>query len=79
MGVTHEEFHFMVECITAELIERLVVREKCSLKQAIDTVYGSDTFAALVRPETGLYFQSTGYVLHYLMREMRTGKMEWCE
>lgn len=76
MSVTQEEFRFMVECITAELIEKLVEREQFSLKQAIDTVYGSDTYAALIRPETGLYFQSTGYVMHYLTREILTGKME---
>lgn len=76
MSVTDNEFQFMTECITAELIERLVVREKYSLKQAIDTVYGSDTFSALGRPDTGLYFQSTGLVTQYLMREIKTGKME---
>jgi len=75
MGVTHEEFRFMVEGLTADLIERLVEREHYDLKRAIDTVYGSDTFAALERPETGLYSQSAGYVMQYLMSEIRTGKM----
>ena len=40
-----------------------------------DVVYGSDTYAALSRPDTGLYFQSTGYVMQYLMHEIRTGRM----
>jgi len=76
MGVTHEEFCFMVEGLTADMIERLIEREHYDLKTAIDTVYASDTFAALERPETGLYSQSAGYVMQYLMREIKTGKME---
>lgn len=75
MNVSKEEFRFMVEDITAEMVERLVEREHYTLSQAVDTVYGSDTFAALERPETGLYFQSTGYVMQYLMQEIKTGKM----
>lgn len=49
MGVTNEEFRLMVEDITAGMIERLMEREHYSLKQAVDAVYGSDTFAALGR------------------------------
>lgn len=75
MGVTNEEFRLMVEGLTSDMIERLVEREHYSLKEAIDTVYGSDTYAALERRETGLYFQSAGYVMQYLMHEIKTGKM----
>ncbi|MDO4462511.1 MAG: hypothetical protein Q4C30_08475 [Bacteroidia bacterium] len=65
----------MVEDITAELISYLVDHEHYTLKAAFDTVYNSDLYDALSRPETGLYYQSTGYVREYLMREIKTGKL----
>lgn len=75
MNVTEDQFRLMVEGLTSDMVERLVVRENYSLKEAIDVVYGSDTYAALMRPKTGLYNQSTGYVMQFLMHEIRTGKM----
>lgn len=74
-NVTEDQFRLMVEGLTSDMIERLVEREHYSLKEAIDVVYGSDTYAALTRAKTGLYNQSTGYVMQYLMHEIRTGKM----
>lgn len=75
MNITTDQFRFMVEDITAELIQYLIEHENCDIKSAIDLVYGSDLYAALSRPETGLYNQSTGYVRDYLMRELKTGKL----
>lgn len=75
MNVTEDQFRLMVEGLTSDMIERLIVQEHYSLKDAIDAVYGSDTYAALTRPKTGLYNQSTGYVMQYLMHEIKTGKM----
>lgn len=75
MNVTEDQFRLMVEGLTSDMIERLVEQEHYSLKEAIDVVYGSDTYAALTRAKTGLYNQSTGYVMQYLMHEIRTGKM----
>ncbi len=75
MNITQKEFQFMVETMTADLIEHLVTREHYDLKRAVDTVYASNTYAALSRPETCLYYQSPGYVMQYLMREINTGKI----
>lgn len=75
MNVTQGQFRLMVEGLTSDMIERLVEREHYSLKEAFDVVYGSDTYSALTRPKTGLYNQSTGYVMQYLMNEIKTGKM----
>ena len=73
MNVTQEQFHFMVEGITSDLVDYLVENEKMSLKEALDTVYNSATYEALSNTETGLYFQSSGYVLGYFLRELRYG------
>jgi len=53
----------------------LVEQKGYTMKQAIDTVYNSDLYAALCRQKTGLYNQSTGYLADYLMREINTGKL----
>ena len=60
----------MKEHVTKCLIFMLMEREKVSLHEAFDIVYNSDTFAKLSDPETGLYFQSPGYVYSYLELEM---------
>ena len=72
MGVSYEEFQFLVEGLTADMIERLVEKENYDLKTAIDTVYSSRTFSAIKNPETGLYYQSPGYVMQYLEQEIKT-------
>lgn len=75
MDITEEQFQLMVESITSDMIQHLVGCEGYSLRQAIDTVYGSDLYAALNRPTTGLYNQSTGYIIEYLMHELKNGKL----
>ena len=70
MNVTPREFKYMKEHVTKWLIFMLMEREKVSLHEAFDIVYNSDTFAKLSDPETGLYFQSPGYVYSYLELEM---------
>lgn len=76
MRITPEQFRFMVEDITAELIQFLVEHEHYEIPSAITAVYDSDLYRALCRPETGLYNQSTGYVQEYLMHELKTGKLQ---
>ena len=46
-----------------------------TLHEALDTVYNSDTYAKLMNPATGLYFQSPVYIYSYLDKELATGKM----
>jgi len=74
MSISQEEFKFMIEGITADLIVMLVERDKYDIKSAIDAVYQSETYAALNRQQTGLYYQSSGYVYEYLIHELRFGK-----
>lgn len=74
MNVSPREFKYMKEHVTKCLISMLMEREKVSLREAFDIVYNSDTFAKLSDPETGLYFQSPGYVYSYLESEMSKTK-----
>lgn len=71
MNVSEQEFKFMTESITSDLIQLLIDREHYTLPQAVEAVYKSDIYAALLRPGTGLYAQSSGYVYQYLDKELK--------
>lgn len=70
MNVSEQEFMFMVEGITSDLIQLLLDREGYTLPRAVDTVYGSNIYNALLRPSSGLYSQSSGYVFSLLEGEL---------
>ena len=75
MHITPEQFRFMVEDITAELIQYLVEHEQYEIPAAISAIYSSELYSALSRPETGLYIKGTGYIREYLMHELKMGKL----
>lgn len=75
MNVERKDFDFMVDVMTRDLIALLMERLNLSMKSAFDIFYNSDTYAALNRPQTGLFFQSPKYVYSILETEMKTGKM----
>jgi hypothetical protein len=75
MNVEKKDFEFMVDILTRDLITLLMERQQIDMKSAFDIVYNSDTYAALNRPESGLFFQSPKYVYSILDNEMKTGKM----
>ena len=72
MRVSEQEFRFMVEGITSDLIQLPMDREQYTLPQAVETVYGSSIYLALQRPSSGLYAQSSGYVYEYLQKELKS-------
>ena len=61
---------FMVETLTRELIARLMEDRSLPMREAMDVVYNSRTYAALNNLNTGLYFQSPAYVYDVLEEEM---------
>lgn len=71
MNISEQDFKYMVECATADLIRMLIERENYDMKSAVDVVYQSKTYSALTRPQTGLYYQSSGYLFDYLIEEVR--------
>lgn len=62
---------FMVETLTRELIARLMEERFLSMREAMDIVYNSKTYAALNNLNTGLYFQSPAYVYDVLEEEIK--------
>ena len=59
----------MTEGITSDLIQLLMDRFGYTLPKAVDAVYNSEVYAALLRPTSSLYAQSSGYVFALLEKE----------
>lgn len=70
MNVSQAEFQNMKEEIVKDLIARLMDERGLSMQEAFDLVYNSRLFEKLNDPNTGLYFQSSGYVYSYLQEEI---------
>ena len=70
MNVSENEFKFLVECVTSDLIQLLIDQKNYTLSRAVDAVYGSNIYNALLRPTSDLYSQSSGYVFSLLEDEL---------
>ena len=66
---------FMIEELVRELALRLMDDWGMTMKQALDTVYNSETYTKVLDLRTGLYSQSTAYVYSILETEILTGKL----
>lgn len=64
----------MKEDMTAALAQILIEEQHCSMEQALDMVYNSATFRNLQNTDSGLYYQSVGYVYDDLQRELKNKK-----
>lgn len=70
MNVSQTEFQNMKEEIVKDMIARLMDERGLTMQNAFDAVYTSRLFEKLNDPNTGLYFQSSGYVYSYLIDEL---------
>lgn len=70
MKVSQAEFQNMKEEIVKDMISRLMEECGFSMQEAFDKVYNSSLFEKLNKPETGLFFQSSGYVYSFLKDEI---------
>lgn len=65
---------FLIEYLLKDLAEYLVEEEGIDIPTALQFIYNSETYSKLMDPETGLYFQSSGYVYEFLKEEYHLGK-----
>ena len=70
MKLTEGQIKMMQEDMYAELIQILMEKYGYTLEKAMDTLYNSETFARLQDADTGLYYQSPGYVDSFLNSEL---------
>jgi hypothetical protein len=66
---------FMIEELVKELALRLMEERGLSMKQALDTIYNSETYTKVLDVSTSLFSQSTAYVYSILETEILTGKL----
>lgn len=66
---------FMKEELVKELSLRLMEERGLTMKEALDTVYNSETYGKVLDLRTGLFAQSTSYVYSILETEILTGRM----
>ena len=71
MNVTLAEFQYLKETLSKDLIAMLMEKKAMELVDAFRCYYDSETFKKITNPETGLYFQSPGYVYSYLEEEIQ--------
>lgn len=69
------DFNYMKEALATDLAELLAKDFDMTVTEALDTLFGSETYTKLCNPDTGLYFQSTQYVYSFLKNELLTAKM----
>ena len=65
-----QNIQFQIECLTNDLIIMLMDDYEMSMEQALDTVYGSNTYKKIERPSTGLFYQSAVYAMDMLKEEL---------
>ena len=70
MKLTEGQIKMMQEDMYAELIQILMEKYGYTLEKAMDTLCNSETFARLQDANTGLYYQSPGYVYSFLNSEL---------
>lgn len=70
MTLTAGQIKMIQEDMYAELAQILMERYGYTQFQALDVLYNSETFARLQDPNTGLYYQSPGYVYSFLNSEL---------
>ena len=70
MTLTENQFQYMVEGMTTDLIRLVMENENLSMPEAFDKVYNSRTYQNLLNPLSQLYYQSPGYVYACLCSEV---------
>ena len=71
MNVTPSEFRYLKETLSKDLIAMLMEKKNMGMEEAFRWYYNSDIFKKISDPETGLFFQSPGYVYSYLEEEIK--------
>ncbi len=69
--LTTEQIQLLKDEMSTELAGFLIDDFRYSPELAIDVLYTSETFERLQETDTGLYYQSPGYVYSFLLNELK--------
>lgn len=75
MRIKPEQLTILQEELSADLVKILMEEWHYSMEKALDVFYNSDTFALIQNVNTGLYYQSPGYVYSFLEEELKRGRV----
>lgn len=73
--ITEKTFEFLVEYITARVVELLIIHKQIGLEEALVLFHNSETFEKLSNKSTDLYIESPQYVYDILEEELRNGTL----
>lgn len=75
MKTDNNNFEFLVEYITARVVEWLIRDRNSSLEEALLLFYNSETFDLLCERKTDMYVESPVYVYEIFKEEQRQGTL----
>lgn len=73
--LTPSQIQILKDDLCMDLASFLVDDYHYSPQEAIDVLYTSETFERLQDDDTGLYYQSPGYVYSFLQNELKKAKV----
>lgn len=73
MKQTDNNFEFLVEYITAKIVEWMMKDQGIGLEEALVQFHNTETFEKLCDRKTGLYIESPAYVYETFMDEFHRG------
>ena len=65
----------LIEGVTQDIITLLVEEDGISIEDAMNILFNSEIFTKLTDKETGLYRESSAYIMDLLRDEMANGKI----
>lgn len=75
MNQTDNNFEFLVEYITAKVVEWMMKDQGIGLEEALVRFHNTDTFDKLCDRNTALYIESPAYIYETLNDEFRFGSL----
>lgn len=75
MTSTEHSFDFLVEYITAKVVERIMRDQGIGLEEALVAFHNSETFGKLCEPGTDMYIESAAYIYEIYKQELRRGTL----
>ena len=73
MKQSNNNFDFLVEYITARVVEWIMRDQDLDLEEALLLFHNSETFEKLCEKQTDLYIESPAYIYELLTEELRRG------
>ena len=75
MKQTDNNFEFLVEYITAKVVEWMMKDQGIGLEEALVQFHNTETFEKLCDCKTALYIESPAYVYETFLEEFRSGTL----